>query len=253
MINIIARPKKRLFLALILVSICISALSTYGLWIVSFSGLANISAYLPILLGGLLIAFLLATISGIIGIILAILGFPTFKFFMGLAWSTINLLFPMAIRIGRLFDIDKERIERSFLEVSNHLIRQKNVHVKPDKLLVLTPHCIQQENCMHKVTTNPENCRLCGGCQVGELVKLSKKYGVHLAIVTGGTLARKVIKTIKPHAVLAIACERDLTSGIQDMFPLPIIGILNERPYGPCCNTRVNMKLVEQAVKDFIA
>lgn len=252
MIDIIARPKKRLFLALILISICIAAVSTYGLWLVTFSGLSNISAYLPILLGGLLVSLLFAIIAGIIGIVLAILGFPTFKIFMGLAWSTINLLFPMATRIGRLFDIDKERIERSFIEVSNHLIRQKMVKVRPEKLLILTPHCIQQENCTHKITNNPENCRQCGNCQVGELLALSKKYGIHLAIVTGGTLARKIIKTLRPHAVLAIACERDLTSGIQDMFPLPIIGVLNERPCGPCCNTRVNMQRVEQAVKDFL-
>lgn len=252
MIDIIIRPKKRLFLALIIVSVAIAAVSTYGIWVVSFSGLANISTYLPLLLGSLLVAFLLAIIAGIIGIVLAILGIPTFKVFRGLAWSTINLLFPMATRIGKVFDIDKERVERSFIEVSNHLVRQKNVHVKPDKLLVLTPHCIQQENCMHKITHNTDNCRLCGGCQVGELVTLSKKYGVNLAIVTGGTLARKIIKTLRPHAVVAIACERDLTSGIQDMFPLPIIGVLNERPCGPCCNTRVNMKLVEQAIKNFI-
>lgn len=252
MINIIARPKKRLFLALILISVAVAALSTYGLWVVSFTGLANISAYLPILLGSLLVTLLIAIVAGIVGIILAILGFPTFKVFMGLAWSTINLLFPMATRIGRLFDIDKERVERSFIEVSNHLIRQKKIRVRPNKLLLLTPHCIQQESCMHKITSNPDNCHLCGGCQVGDLVLLTKKYGVHLAIVTGGTLARKVIKTLRPHAVVSVACERDLTSGIQDMFPLPIIGILNERPCGPCCNTRVNMKLVEQAVKDFI-
>jgi hypothetical protein len=87
---------------------------------------------------------------------------------------------------------------------------------------------------------------------VGDLLRLSQKYGVHVAIVTGGTLARKVIKTLRPRAVLAIACERDLTSGIQDVFPLPVIGVLNERPYGPCCNTKVQMSAVEQAVLQFI-
>ncbi len=252
MIDIVTRPKKRLFLALILASLMLAVLSTYGLWMVSFPGLANISLYLPLILGVLLSALLIAVASGVVGIILAILGLRTLPVFQGLAWSAINLLFPIAIQIGKILDVDKERVECSFIEVSNHLVRQKHIKVKPDKLLILTPHCIQQEACPHKITRDAANCRCCGGCQVGDLLKLSCDLGVHLAIVTGGTLARKVIKTLRPHAVLAIACERDLTSGIQDVFPLPVIGILNERPFGPCCNTRIDMQRVEKAINDFI-
>jgi len=252
MIEVIVRPKKRLFLALILASLCLATLSTYGLWMVSFPGLADISEHLPIILGFLLAIVLLSIGIGVGGIILTILGFSTFSLFQGPAWSAINLLFPIAIQIGKFFDVEKERVERSFIEVSNHLMHAKCIKVKPDKLLILTPHCIQQEKCQYKVTHDIANCRKCGACQVGDLLAISEKYGVHVAIATGGTLARKVIKTLRPHAVLAIACERDLTSGIQDVFPLPVIGVLNERPNGPCCNTRMDIKRVERAVQDFI-
>lgn len=252
MIEVMARPRKRLFLALILVSLVIAALSGYGLWKVSFLGLAKISAYLPFLLGGLLAALVIAIGVGVGGIILALLGYPTLNAFQGLAWSSINLLFPLAIRIGKLLDIDKERIERSFIEVSNQLVRQKHVRVKPERLLILTPHCIQHESCPHKITKDIDNCRGCGKCRVGDLAALGRQYGVHVAVVTGGTLARKVVKTVRPQAVLAIACERDLTSGIQDVFPLPAVGVLNERPEGPCCNTTVDMDKVEAALKDFL-
>ncbi len=252
MIEVMVRPKKRLFLALILASLCLATLSTYGLWMVSFPGLANISFYLPIILGALLVVILLSIAIGVGGIILTILGFSTLSFFQGPAWSAINLLFPIAIWLGKFFDVEKERIERSFIEVSNHLIRTKIIKVKPEQLLILTPHCIQQEACQYKVTHDIANCRQCGACQVGDLLKISREYNVHVAIVTGGTLARRVIKILRPRAVLAIACERDLTSGIQDMFPLPVVGVLNERPNGPCCNTRIDVKRVEDAVKDFI-
>ena len=253
MIEVIVRPKKRLFLALILASLCVASLSTYGLWMISFPGLANISEYLPVILGILLGVVLLSIGIGLGGIILTILGFSTLSFFQGPAWSSINLLFPLAIQIGKLFDVEKERVERSFIEVSNHLMHTKVKNVKPEKLLILTPHCIQQVLCQYKVTHDISNCRKCGACQVGDLLTISEKYGVHVAIVTGGTLARKVIKTLRPHAVLAIACERDLTSGIQDVFPLPVIGVLNERPNGPCCNTRIDVARVEKAVQDFIS
>lgn len=252
MIEAIARPKKRLFLALILASLLLATLSAYGLWMISFPGLSNISTYLPVALGFLLALILLAIGIGVSGIILTILGFSTLSFFQGPAWSAINLLFPLAIQIGKVFDVEKERVERSFIEVSNHLIHSKSIKVVPAKLLILTPHCIQNETCQYKVTHDIANCRKCGACQVGDLLTLSQKYGVHVAISTGGTLARKVIKTLRPNAVLAIACERDLTSGIQDVFPLPVIGVLNERPNGPCRNTRIDLKRVEEAIRDFI-
>lgn len=252
MIDVVPRPKKRLFLALIMISLLVTCVSVYGIWMVSFDGLANISGHLPVIFGSLLLLTGIAIASGIAGIILAILGLPTLGVFQGLAWSAINLLFPLAIRIGKLLDLDKERIERSFIEVSNHLIRRKQIKVRPEKLLVLTPHCIQQESCPHKITRNADNCRQCGGCQVGDLLALSRRLGFHFAVVTGGTLARRVVKTIRPQAVLAIACERDLTSGIQDIYPLPVIGVLNERPFGPCCSTRVDMSKVETAIKQFL-
>ncbi|MBP2650177.1 MAG: hypothetical protein H6Q74_1002 [Firmicutes bacterium] len=252
LIAAVPRPQKRLFLALILVSILIAGLSGYWIWKVSFSGLADISEHLPLVVGTILLIVLVITAFGFLGIVTALVGLPTPPVFLGVAWSAINLLFPLAIRIGKVFDIEKEQIERSFIEVSNHLVRQKVMKVKPDRLLILTPHCIQQEACPHKITRDAANCKQCGKCPVGDLVTLVREYGVNLAVVTGGTLARKVVKTLRPQAVLAIACERDLTSGIQDIYPLPAVGILNERPEGPCCNTTVDIAKVEKAINDFI-
>jgi uncharacterized protein len=124
--------------------------------------------------------------------------------------------------------------------------------VPPDRLLILSPHCIQRDVCAHKITKRVENCKCCGQCQVGDLVALARDRGVHLAIVPGGTLARQVIKKLRPKAVLAIACERDLVSGIQDVFPMPVIGVLNDRPFGPCCNTKVDMVRIEEALDMFL-
>ena len=46
----------------------------------------------------------------------------------------------------------------------------------------------------------------------------------------------------RPKLVVAVACEGDLTSGIKDCYPLPVIGVLNDRPFGPCFNTHVDGK-----------
>lgn len=252
MIHTIHRTQKRLFIALILMSLLLTSISIYAMWKISFIGLLSISKYLPAIIGGILLILLGFVFFGIVGIILAVLGLPTFKIFQKQAWTAINLLFPLAVSIGRLIHVKKEKVERSFIEVSNQIIRHQKIKVPADRLLLLTPHCLQQEKCPHKITRNVYNCKKCGACKIGHLVELSEKLGFHFIVSTGGTLSRQMIKSIKPKAVLAIACERDLTSGIQDTYPLPVVGVLNERPCGPCNNTTVDLKKVEEAIMELI-
>jgi hypothetical protein len=61
-----------------------------------------------------------------------------------------------------------------------------------------------------------------------------------------------MVMQARPKAIVAVACERDLTSGIQDVFPVPVLGVFNERPFGPCFNTRVDMEKVEAAILSFM-
>jgi len=57
---------------------------------------------------------------------------------------------------------------------------------------------------------------------------------------------------MKPKAIVAVACELDLTSGIRDTYPIPVIGVLNRRPNGPCYNTSVDIAEVKKALLHFI-
>jgi len=118
--------------------------------------------------------------------------------------------------------------------------------------LVLLPHCIQDFECQIKITGNVKNCKGCGKCEIKDLIELTDQYQVRIAVATGGTLARRIIVENNPEAIVAVACELDLTSGIQDSYPIPVIGILNERPHGPCINTKVDIQKVKSAILDFL-
>ena len=124
--------------------------------------------------------------------------------------------------------------------------------ISPDRLLILLPHCLQFDECPHKITRDIRNCKSCGRCQIGDLIAIADANRCMIMVATGGTLARKMIRELRPKAVLAVACERDLTTGIQDIFPLPVIGVLNERPFGPCCNTRVDLNKVQAVLDNFL-
>ena len=224
----VLKPKKRIFVSLTLASAFLGAVFIYLCWRVALPGLAQINKTLPMLFGSVGIVVALGLLAAVSAIVLAILGFPIIKTFYFWAWKAVNMLFPFAVGLGRMFNIPRQRIEQSFIEVSNHLVRQHKIKVPASRIMILTPHCIQLDTW------------------------LSHKYGIHVGVATGGTLARQMVKEIRPKAIIAVACERDLTSGIQDVFPLPVLGVLNERPFGPCFNTRVDIKKVEAAILDFL-
>lgn len=246
------RPKKRLFLGLLLTTEFFIALALYGIWKIAYLGLENISEYLPVILGAFLIFISTFSFGAVCNMVLAVKGLPTLKLFHRYTFAIIKFLFPMAVRIGKIFGIKRRQLEGSFIAVSNLIFMKSRIKVPAKKLLVLVPHCLQLATCPHKITRDPNNCKRCGGCNIGDLMKLSEELGFVFFVATGGTLARQVVINNRPQAVLAIACERDLMSGIQDVYPLPAVGVLNIRPNGPCYNTRVDMDEVRKTLSQII-
>ena len=218
------------------------------LWLLE-PGLKNISSLLwPVLS----LVWLFLTGMTLVAFLFFFFAPKQIPLFTKLAWKILAGLFFISLEWGPLVGLSSDRIQQAAIHSANSLFLKQNIKLPADKILILIPHCIQKDTCGLKVTVDSQNCKRCGQCQVGELADIARDYGVHLAIVPGGTLARKRIMEIRPKAVLAIACERDLTSGIRDAFPVPVFGVLNSRPFGPCVNTQVDMNLVKQALNQLL-
>lgn len=168
--------------------------------------------------------------------------------------NIVDLFYPMTMWVGRLFGVSKEEIEDSYIKINNQMTVSQDRKYRPEEILILAPHCLQNTNCPHKITIDVQNCHRCGKCSVAGLLDIAEETGVNLVVASGGTFARKLAKEYQPKAIVAIACERDLTSGIKDMNAqhIPVVGVLNERPNGPCYNTTVQICKVRQALAEFI-
>lgn len=233
-------------------SLVIVGLTIFTIWYLVYH---PTTLFQQTLLVALVVAIIMAIILvgfGLGGIVLTIWLAQTIKPLQPLMRIAMSALFPFAIGLGRLFKIDTDKIKNSFIEVNNELVRTNTPNLEPGQILLLAPHCIQEYTCPHKVTNNINNCKHCGRCKVAELLDLRAKYGIHVGIATGGTLARKLVKEYRPKAIVAIACERDLSSGIQDCNPIPVLGVLNDRPFGPCINTSVSIRGVSKAIEFFL-
>lgn len=246
------RPKKRRFIGILALTTVLASMLLYGIWHIARLGLAEIALALPMIVGGIFILLSGAALLAILNMVLAVKGWPYLPFLQRQTYELINMLFPVAVYVAKLFGINKRQLEGSFIATSNLLFTRLGIKVPADKLLVVTPHCLQLATCPHKITRDPNKCKRCGGCDIGALVTLSEEMGFHFFVATGGTLARQVVYNTRPKAVLAIACERDLMSGIQDVYPLPAVGVLNIRPNGPCYNTHVDMAEVRAQLEKII-
>jgi hypothetical protein len=214
--------------------------------------LTNIHPKLPLLLAIMLGTGMLLIFVGAGSLTITIYRGKDFFLSRKLRGVVIEVLFPLMVFWGRVMGISKERIQRSFIEINNQLVLSNAHKTKPTNLLLLLPQCIQDFDCDIKITGDIQNCRRCGNCEIKDLLEIAETYNVKIAVATGGTLARRIVVKIRPEAIVAVACELDLTSGIQDTYPIPVIGILNKRPNGPCYNTTVDIAEVKEALLSFM-
>jgi len=168
-------------------------------------------------------------------------------------WGTkigVRLLLPFTIFLTDLFKRDGNDLRRFYIELNNILVNSQKRKYSPQKILLLLPHCLQDSGCRHKITNDIGNCRNCGKCHIGEIKLMAEDVGVEVRIATGGTLARNIVAEKKPDIILAVACERDMASGIADVKDIPVIGLINERPNGPCNNTSVDTGLIGRKLEE---
>jgi hypothetical protein len=144
----------------------------------------------------------------------------------------LHFMNPVLLRLARTFGYSRDRIGHSFIRLNNALAGA--VARKTDSTIVLLPRCLRKD-----VRKN--------------VLDVAEKYGVSTHTVGGGEQARQVISQEKPEAVVAVACERDLASGIRDINPaIVVVGIPNVRREGPCRNTEVDVEAFEGALSLFL-
>lgn len=196
--------------------------------------------------------------------------------FMGAAWTVFRIyrknrvgsallwpikagltfFMPFAGFIAGFFKDGRNKLRNIYVDVNNILILSQKSKFEPSRVLVLLPHCLQNSRCGHKITGSAgngiDNCRRCGKCSIGDIADIVLRKGVKAYVATGGTAARNIIEKTGPKAVLAVACERELAEGMAEAGGVPVIGLVNERPNGPCGDTAVNLGLFEEKLDEIL-
>jgi len=135
----------------------------------------------------------------------------------------------VADRFGR-----RDWVENAAVKVYNALALRRAKKVGQGELLLLIPRCLSKP-------------------AIDGVLALSGKYEVPVFVATRGQLARRVIRERRPRAIVAVACERDMVSGLHDVAGrVPVLGLTMTLPAGPCKDAGLNLVQLEEWVKVFV-
>ena len=135
----------------------------------------------------------------------------------------------VADRFGR-----RDWVENASVKVYNALALLRGRKVGKGELLLLIPRCLSKET-------------------LDGVLGIAGKYGVPVFVATRGQLARRVIRERRPRAVVAVACERDMVSGLHDVAgKIPVLGLTMTLPSGPCKDALLNLGQLEEWVRAYV-
>jgi len=128
----------------------------------------------------------------------------------------------------------RDWVEHAAVEVFNGLAARRGRKVGKGELLVLVPRCLAKD-------------------ALDGILEVAGRYEVPVFVATRGQLARRAIRERRPRAVVAVACERDMVSGIHDVAAkIPVLGLTMRLPSGPCKDASVDVAKFESWVRSFV-
>lgn len=135
----------------------------------------------------------------------------------------------LADRFGR-----RDWVENASVKVYDALALARKRKVNGGELLLLIPRCLAKDI-------------------LEGVLSVAGRYRIPVFVATRGQLARRVIRERRPRAVVAVACERDMVSGLHDVAGrVPVLGLTLTLPSGPCKDTRVDLVQLEEWVKAYV-
>ena len=149
----------------------------------------------------------------------------------GLMLPTMHL----AWRVGRLFGVERDWTGHATVVVYDRLAESRKRKVAPEELLILIPRCLSR-------------------AALDGVLDIARRYDVSAYVATRGQLARRAIRERRPKAVVAVACERDMVSGLHDVAGrVPVLGLTMSLPKGPCKDAELDLGKMEEFVRGYLA
>jgi hypothetical protein len=128
----------------------------------------------------------------------------------------------------------RDWVENAAVKVYNALALLRVRQVAQGELLLLVPRCLSRAT-------------------LDQVLEAAGRHQVPVFVATRGQLARRVIRERRPRAVVAVACERDMVTGLHDVAgKVPVLGLTMTLPAGPCKDAELDHATLERYMAAFV-
>ena len=142
--------------------------------------------------------------------------------------------FRLASRVGEIFGVQRDWTDNASVAVYDRLAWAREWRVRANEMLILIPRCLSR-------------------AALEGVMDIAKRYDVATFVATRGAYARQAIRERRPKAVVAVACERDMVSGLRDVAGrLPVLGLTMQLPNGPCKDASLDLAKMEEFVRKYL-
>jgi hypothetical protein len=125
-------------------------------------------------------------------------------------------------------------VDHAAIDLYHARAQRRARRVQKGELLVLIPRCLSKET-------------------LDGVLAIAGRYEVPVFVATRGQLARRVIRERRPRAVVAVACERDMMTGLRDVAGrLPVLGLTMQLPNGPCRDAVLDLAVMDRWVRSLV-
>ena len=196
--------------------------------------LAQLAIWLPRTLYAAAATF---TVAGTIWLALIAVSYATNRALLPSRFAERGLLLKtlrLASRVGEVFGVQRDWTDNAAIAVYNRLAWAREWRVRANELLILIPRCLSRT-------------------ALEGVMDIAKRYDVATFVATRGAYARQAIRERRPKAVVAVACERDMVSGLHDVAGrLPVLGLTMQLPNGPCKDASLDLAQMEAFVRKYL-
>jgi len=157
-----------------------------------------------------------------------------------------------AEKINRLFELFGAggADSGSFPELCTAITFRKNKEnalkfsqVDFSKRLILLPQCIRStEKCKAEEKAAEYLCKKCGACKAADIISKAEELGyMGVKILKGGSAVARLIKELKPEAVIGVACSFEGALGMLECERSGIVVQFVSLLRDGCSDTDVNL------------
>jgi hypothetical protein len=196
--------------------------------------LAQLASWLP---RALYVADALFAAAGALWLALIGLSYVTDRALLPGRFAERGLLlktFRLASRVGEVFGVQRDWTDHAAVAVYDRLAWAREWRVRANEMLILIPRCLSR-------------------AALEGVMDIARRYDVATFVATRGAYARQAIRERRPKAVVAVACERDMVSGLRDVAGrLPVLGLTMQLPNGPCKDASLDLAKMEEFVRKYL-